>query len=200
MTPHNPLPLLGVVLAVFLASGALVREPVVAPLVSAPESTLALQAPDVGLALLTSQGGANNDVAERVAARRASSFIGRNIESRDGNKVGEIEDLVLDEAGRVTHAILSCGGIGSLGTRQVAIPWQVLKDRVQGNRIVIERALLEAAPALPEDDPDFTSRNWSRETDHHWERMGLAISEDATPSSTAMGSTEIRALAETASM
>jgi sporulation protein YlmC with PRC-barrel domain len=183
MNSPNPLPLLGAVLAMILASAALVREPI-SPQESPPESPLADPAPQpIGLALLAPQSGAAEHAAERLAERRATSFIGRGIYSRDGDKVGEIKDLVLDEAGTVTHAILSHGGIGGLGTRQVAIPWQALKDRIRGNRIVLDRSRLEGAPALPEDDPHLTRRSWSGETDRYWERFRLVLNEDANAGS-----------------
>lgn len=153
LSPPNLLPLLGVILAGFLASFFVVREPAL-PEASALESPLVLEAQDTGIAQLVPQtaagilGTAIGNSSEPLAERRATSFIGRKIDSRDGDRLGKIEDLVLDEADRVTHAIVSFGGVGGLGAKQVVVPWQTLKDATRDARIVLERAQLEAAPAL----------------------------------------------------
>jgi hypothetical protein len=90
-----------------------------------------------------------------------------------------VKDLVLDENGKVTHVIVSYGGVGGVDAKQVAVPWKTVMGMVRNDRIVMDRARLEGAPALPEDQPDFTSRDWSREIDRYWERVRAAAADAA---------------------
>jgi sporulation protein YlmC with PRC-barrel domain len=183
----NLLPLLGSVIAIYLAF-ALFRAPA-PPEAAVPDSPLAILPPgqtatvasssDSLIAALPQFGSAENEgkavvenAADVLAVRRITSFIGRNVDSPRGDKLGEVKDLIVDETARITHAIVSYGGVGGLGATQVAIPWKILMDRAVGDHIVLDRSRLEAAPILPEgapDAPDFTSRHWSREVDRYWE-------------------------------
>lgn len=110
--------------------------------------------------------------------RRASTIIGKNVSGQDGATIGEVKDLILDEQGKVTHAVISHGGTAGINARQVAIPWDSVVGMVRNDRIVIDRAQLQSAPALPEAPSDFTSRDWSREFDRYWQRLRSAVTDE----------------------
>lgn len=56
----------------------------------------------------------------------ASGLIGTTILGADGESVGEVSDLVLDDQNRVVGALLSVGGFLGLGAKTVGVPWQAV--------------------------------------------------------------------------
>jgi len=55
---------------------------------------------------------------------RASTLIGMKVENKEGEKLGSIEDLVLDpETGTIRYAALARGGFLGIGEKLVAVPW-----------------------------------------------------------------------------
>jgi len=84
-----------------------------------------------------------------TTAIRASRVIGTNVYNREGEKIGEIEDLILDKlSDHIMFAVIGFGGVFSVGEKFHAIPWSVL-DFVpeQGGYVVpYTREQLEAAP------------------------------------------------------
>jgi sporulation protein YlmC with PRC-barrel domain len=109
--------------------------------------------------------------------RRASTIIGKDVTGQDGATIGEVKDLILDEQGKVTHAVISHGGTAGINARQVAIPWDSVVGMVRNDSIVIDRKQLQSAPALPEAPSDFTS-DWSREFDRYWQRLRSAVTDE----------------------
>src|SRR5215813_1151152 len=64
---------------------------------------------------------------ERADIYRASKVIGADVENPQGEKLGDIRDIVLDPAtGRIRYAVLGSGGFLSLGEKYFAIPWAAL--------------------------------------------------------------------------
>ncbi len=67
--------------------------------------------------------------ATYLASKPASSFrvdqlIGSELKSRaDGQTIGSISDLVIDEDGQILAVIVEVGGFLGMGQKDVAIPW-----------------------------------------------------------------------------
>jgi sporulation protein YlmC with PRC-barrel domain len=57
-----------------------------------------------------------------------NTIIDADVQSRNGEIIGEIENLVVDRRGRITHAIIDVGGFLGIGEKQVAVPFDRLKD------------------------------------------------------------------------
>jgi sporulation protein YlmC with PRC-barrel domain len=80
---------------------------------------------------------------------RASRIIGTDVRNAQGEKIGDIKDLVLDAQGRATVAIVSTGGFLGIGDRLHAVPWDSLQRFIGDDRLLdIDRARLRHAPAL----------------------------------------------------
>jgi sporulation protein YlmC with PRC-barrel domain len=84
-----------------------------------------------------------------------SVFIGGSVyssEDPESDSIGEINDLVVNEEGSITHAIVGVGGFLGIGEKDVAVPFDELKVvEEDGNVRLIyaaTREQLEAAPAL----------------------------------------------------
>jgi len=57
-----------------------------------------------------------------------STIIDADVQSRNGEIIGEIENLVVDRRGRITHAIIDVGGFLGIGDKQVAVPFDRLEN------------------------------------------------------------------------
>lgn len=81
----------------------------------------------------------------------AERVQGTPVYDREGEKVGHIEDVMLEkQSGRVAYAIMSHGGILGAGERFHPIPWSMLRYDLdkQGYLSPLDKAQLEKAPTL----------------------------------------------------
>ena len=53
----------------------------------------------------------------------ADELIGKNVYGRDNNKIGEIEDVILDANGKAKQLVISSGGFLGIGEKQVAVDY-----------------------------------------------------------------------------
>ena len=83
-------------------------------------------------------------------AIRAKSVIGTGVKDTSGEKIGKIEDIVLDKlSNNIVFAIVGFGGFLGMGEKYHPIPWSALKyDEREGSYVVnFSRDILERAPA-----------------------------------------------------
>ena len=87
----------------------------------------------LGTTLLT--GGAfaaENTATDRAAIHRdgewrSSKLIGVNVYNDNNDKIGDIQDLIIDKSGKVDHVILAVGGFLGMGEHYVAVSMDKLK-------------------------------------------------------------------------
>ena len=110
----------------------------------------------------TQEPGAPKAVTpEAPPVPKASTFIGSSVMNAEGEKLGKIEDLVIDPAtGRITYAALSYGSILGLGGKLFAVSWEALKLQPEGKTFVlnVSKEALESAPG-------FDKSNWPKQPD-----------------------------------
>lgn len=98
-------------------------------------------------------------VGGRDANIRASQVQGTEVFNEAGERLGQIDDIVLSrKEGRAVYAIMSFGGFLGVGERFHALPWSsLLFDELIGGYVVpLTRAQLEEAPTYrPGEDPDW---------------------------------------------
>ena len=89
---------------------------------------------------------------------QASVAGSMKVESRDGDKVGEVHAFMVHKgSGRVTHAVLSLGGFLGMGRSYYPLPFSQLQfDPVRDLYVVtIDRRLLEGGPSWANNAPVF---------------------------------------------
>jgi len=110
----------------------------------------------------TQEPGAPKAVTpEAPPVPKASTFIGSSVMNAEGEKLGKIEDLVIDPAtGRITYAALSYGSILGLGGKLFAVSWEALKLQSDGKifMLSVSKEALESAPG-------FDKSNWPKQPD-----------------------------------
>jgi PRC-barrel domain len=88
---------------------------------------------------------------EPVAPAQAFSVLGKKVHGPDGKDViGSISDILVDDQGHPRAAVIDFGGFLGVGSRKIAVDWQLMKFHPTdiGARIVIDldRSQIQAAP------------------------------------------------------
>jgi len=100
----------------------------------------------------------------------ADDVRGKTVHGRDGDKLGTVDKLILDErTGQVAYVILSTGGFLGLGQSYHPVPWPAFRyDETQGGYVAaIDKRLLEGAPSFrPDSAPVFDEAYGRRVTDY----------------------------------
>ena len=94
----------------------------------------------------------------------AVTLIGDEIVNRQGDKLGRLEDIMLDVPnGRIAYAVMSMGGFLGFGDKLFAVPWERLQlDTDHRNMILdVDRERMELAPG-------FDKRHWPSMADPTW--------------------------------
>src|SRR6476660_2301456 len=90
----------------------------------------------LGTALLSGSAFAQNPTTDRsnvnTAANhkegqwRSSKLIGVNVYNENNDKIGDINELIVDKSGKVDEVILGVGGFLGVGEHYVAVPMDKL--------------------------------------------------------------------------
>lgn len=84
------------------------------------------------------------------SAIRAKKVIGTTVKDRAGERLGEIEDVVLDkQSNRILFGVVGFGGVLGVGEKFHPVPWAALDyDETAGAYVVnLSKDQLRAAPA-----------------------------------------------------
>ena len=97
----------------------------------------------------------------------ASTITGDAVVNANGDKLGQIEELMIDlENGRVAYAVLSFGGFLGIGDKLFAIPFEALQLDPENHRFVLDvaREKLEQAPGFDKSRwPDFADPRFGQQ-------------------------------------
>jgi len=85
------------------------------------------------------------DVAAGWSAKK--QILGKDVYNDTGEKVGEINDLIVTPAKAVSYAIVGVGGFLGMGEHEIAVPVGKLKQ--EQDKIVLHGATKEALKAAP---------------------------------------------------
>ena len=114
----------------------------------------------VGFVPLASAGSSHHDKQVRglKAAQNhrggvsAHDLIGQDVDSKDNQSLGEIQDLVVDTAAnRVDYALISTGGVLGIGDTVRAVPFAAFRSGAVSDGALtldVTKAKFEAAPKL----------------------------------------------------
>jgi sporulation protein YlmC with PRC-barrel domain len=95
---------------------------------------------------------------------RASRIISTNVVNLQHESLGDIKDMVIDQAtGKVAYAVVSFGGFLGMGEKLFAIPFSAFTYKAPENEYVLDvnKDKLKNAPG-------FDSGHWPTMTDEKW--------------------------------
>ena len=85
-----------------------------------------------------------------LGSRQAQSVLGKDVRSSTDENMGRMVDVIVDRSGRVRAAVIDFGGFLGVGSRKIAVDWNVLSFAESGRRDVITLELtrdqVKAAP------------------------------------------------------
>lgn len=96
----------------------------------------------------------DNEIA-KGSLLNTEQLLNKNVIGTKGEKLGEVEQLVIDSTGQVRYGILQRGGFLNMGTKLYAIPWQALQTTANKDNYVLNISEEKLANA-----PSFERRNW----------------------------------------
>jgi len=103
------------------------------------------------------RGGAEGQ-GEYFWTRRLSQLIGTEVQGRQAEDLGEIENVMIDtNSGHLVAAIISYGGVLGIGEDMSAVPWSsvTIRPRQEVARIDADQKMLEAAKLEGGEYPEF---------------------------------------------
>jgi len=111
--------------------------------------------------------------------RKADDVIGARVDDAKGDRLGKIEDVVVDSGtGRVIYAVLSFGGILGIGDRLFAIPLQSISlPRGNGHATIagITKDRLRDAPGFDKAAwPNMADPRWGSTVTSYWSGAGTS--------------------------
>lgn len=110
---------------------------------------------------------------------------GTNVFSPSGDKLGEIDHVMLDkQSGRAAYAVMSFGGFLGLAHSHYPIPWNKLTydTKLEGYRTDVTEKQLRDAPEFSDDA--WGDREWEARTHDHyrapyyWDERGPRTPDD----------------------
>lgn len=99
---------------------------------------------------------------EGMSLRR---FIGKDVLGTDRNKIGEIDDVILNaSSGCAMFASVDEGGFLGMGERHHLVPWQAFSWTADNQLMVpFDRSKLQNAPVFDRGNmPDWGDESWRR--------------------------------------
>jgi sporulation protein YlmC with PRC-barrel domain len=81
---------------------------------------------------------------------RASKLIGAPVVNGQNQRIGTIDDIILNRQNRATLAVVSVGGFLGVGAKLVAVPFDRFRDDGRGNLVLADasRQTLGAMPSF----------------------------------------------------
>jgi sporulation protein YlmC with PRC-barrel domain len=101
----------------------------------------------------------------------AEKVNGTNVYNPSGDKLGSVEDIMIDKAsGRAIYAVMSFGGFLGMGEKQHPLPWSALNyDERKGGYIVnLDKKQLEGAPSYDRDADFQWTADYGRTVDKYY--------------------------------
>jgi hypothetical protein len=87
---------------------------------------------------------------KHAGLHETKDIIGTRIKSAEGKDLGEIDQLLIDRNGKVSHVVIGVGGLAGVGEKKVVVPWSDLKfapvTEDKKNAITMDATKLERAP------------------------------------------------------
>jgi sporulation protein YlmC with PRC-barrel domain len=96
---------------------------------------------------------------------KSSKFIGKDVENLQGEKIGDVEEVVIDPAhNTVAYTVISMGGFLGMGEKWFAVPMSALKRSERNANVYVldvDKERLKTAPGFDKDKwPEVADRTW----------------------------------------
>ncbi len=113
---------------------------------------------------MESQTTSKGDMTSAATYERAAHLIGCVVRGREGEKLGTIEDIVLNAGGdSVSYAVLAYGGFLGFGDKLFAVPWSEFQRHSEK-----EAYTLDVRKEYLKNAPGFSKHHWPNTAGKDW--------------------------------
>lgn len=107
------------------------------------------------------------DTPDGICFMGAKTIIGKEVIGKNGKKLGNVEELMIDmRTQHVAYALMSFGGFFGMGERLFAVPFRAFHhDGIEGHLFLdIDEDTINNAPYIERGHwPNMADNNWIRE-------------------------------------
>ncbi len=124
----------------------------------------------------------SDETAAGAATHRASKLIGMNVRNSQGEKLGTVEDLVVNmNTGKISYLAIGFGGIIGFGEKLFAVPMSETKFERGTNEsyfvLNVPKEELKTAPGFDKDHwPNMADPIWAKDIDQYYHRHAAKAS------------------------
>ena len=114
---------------------------------------------------------------------RVSKIIGTDVVNSKGEKIGDVEDIVLDAKGNVAYAVVSTGGFLGMGDKMHAVPWSAIRTTTGTDNFMldVDKDRLRSAPGFDQSSwPNVNDPKWSSDNRRYFPASGTTRSSTTT--------------------
>jgi sporulation protein YlmC with PRC-barrel domain len=118
---------------------------------------------------------------------RVSKIIGTDVVNSKGEKIGDVEDIVLDAKGNVAYAVVSTGGFLGVGDKMHAVPWTAIRTNTGTDNFMldVDKDRLRSAPGFDQSSwPNVNDPKWSSENRRYFPASGTTRKSTTSPTPT----------------
>lgn len=92
----------------------------------------------------------------------ADALLGKNVYGTNNEKIGEVDDVILDGSGQAKQLVVGSGGFLGIGEKKVAVDYTAANWDQTNNRINLSGLSREDVKAMPEFKYDDTMQSLNR--------------------------------------
>ncbi|MBK4720021.1 PRC-barrel domain-containing protein [Azospirillum sp. YIM DDC1] len=116
----------------------------------------------------------------------AENMMGKNVYGTDNEKVGEVEDIILDGNGQAQQLVISSGGFLGIGEKQIAVDIGKANWDAQQERVQLSGMTRDQVKEMPEFEYSDTTTSLNRNKDKAGDTVNGAASRSSTGTSGTM--------------
>ncbi|CAO3445981.1 hypothetical protein [Azospirillum argentinense] len=116
----------------------------------------------------------------------AENMMGKNVYGTDNEKVGEVEDIILDSNGQAQQLVISSGGFLGIGEKQIAVDISNANWDAQQERVQLSGMTRDQVKEMPEFEYSDTTTSLNRNKDKAGDTVNGAASRSSTGTSGTM--------------
>jgi len=121
--------------------------------------------------------------ADHTTPNRASEIIGMDVRNTENEKLGKVEDLIVNlGSGHVSYAILSMGGVLGIGDKLVLVPANEFGYVAGEKKLILNtsKEVLKNAPRFEKGKwPDLNDPQWDAEAHKYYKDKSTKTYSDA---------------------
>jgi len=95
----------------------------------------------------------------------ADTLIGDHVHNAKDEHLGEIKEIMIDmRSGKIAYAVMSHGGVFTIGEKLFAVPWEALLLDTVNKRFTlnVDKERIENAPGFDTDNwPNMAAQAWA---------------------------------------